>query len=206
MSLVTVVLALLLAPAANPPAVEMDAEAEVEMALSGAPEHLKAQAGVYRLAADGYVQVRPSANGFNCLVSREPSAGLGPICYDSEGSDTTLKADLLRGKLLRQGLAEDDIEKRIDAEYRAGRLLAPRRAGIVYMLSEHFSQLNKQTGRRECIFPPHLMFYAPNLKNSDIGAAANHRGSTELPWIINEGKPNAYILVVSHAAHVEMCK
>ena len=43
---------------------------------------------------------------------------------------------------------------------------------------------------------PHVMFYAPYMKNSDIGARPEHRGSQSQPWILNEGKPYAYIILV----------
>ena len=48
------------------------------------------------------------------------------------------------------------------------------------------------------VFPPHVMVYAPYLKNPDIGALPEHRGSQSQPWILNEGKPYGYILVVPH--------
>jgi hypothetical protein len=40
------------------------------------------------------------------------------------------------------------------------------------------------------------MFYAPYMKDSDIGARPEHRGSESQPFILNEGKPYAYIIVV----------
>lgn len=181
--------------------VELDPEAEVEMALSAAPEHLREQAGVWRLAEAGYVEVRPSGNGFNCLVSRDANRGLAPVCYDREGSETLLAADLARGELQRQGATEAEIEAEIGRRYAQGRLIAPRRGGVAYMLSTAFSQENPQTGRRECVFPPHLMFYVPYRSNADIGAAAGSRGSLTQPWVLNEGKPNAYVIVASHDGH-----
>ena len=46
------------------------------------------------------------------------------------------------------------------------------------------------------VFAPHVMLYAPYMKNADIGALPEHRGSEAQPWILNEGKPWAYIIVV----------
>jgi hypothetical protein len=48
----------------------------------------------------------------------------------------------------------------------------------------------------EMVFPPHVMFYAPYVKNSDIGARPEHLGSQSQPFILNEGKPYALIIVV----------
>ncbi len=185
---------------------ELEPDAEVEMALSAAPEHLRAEAGVYRLGADGYELVRPSANGFTCLVEREPSLGLAPVCHDREGSETIVPATLAKARLQRQGKSPEEIRAFLDSAYAAGRLIAPRRPGIAYMLSDHFSQAHPETGNRQCIFPPHVMFYAPYMKNADIGAGPKHRGSVDQPWILNEGRPNAYILVVSRSADLEACR
>lgn len=185
--------------------VELAADEEVQMALSAAPEHLRAKAGVYRLGRAGYELIRPSENGFTCLVVREANSGTGPICYDREGSETTLNTVLFQGRLLRQGKSSEEIERLTDAEYAAGRLIAPRKPGIVYMLSNHFRQVSPKTGKSECIFPPHVMFYTPYMKNSDIGSDGKF-GSTDVPWILNEGKPTAYILVIDHHADIAACQ
>jgi hypothetical protein len=190
--------------AAAEPIVDLTPQVEIELALSAAPDHLRSQAGVYRLGPRGYERVRDSRNGFNCLVSREPNTGIGPICYDREGSATTLKADLMRGKLRRQGRSTAAIDAAIDKGYHSGTLKAPRKAGVVYMLSTKFQRVSPKTGKAECIFPPHMMFYAPYLKNADIGAEHSF-GSTHDPWILNEGKPYAVILVVQHDADVNAC-
>ncbi|MDX2042994.1 MAG: hypothetical protein SF097_17380 [Acidobacteriota bacterium] len=68
------------------------------------------------------------------------------------------------------------------------------------MLSTEFKEHNHQTSQLEQIYPPHVMFYAPYMKNADIGALPNHRGSQAQPWILNEGTPTAYIIVVPRPA------
>lgn len=192
--------------AATPPTsvVEFSAVEEAQLALSAAPAHLKAGAGVYRLASNGYEAVRPSSNGYNCLVARGPNRATAPLCFDHEGSETTLKQELLRGRWIRQGKNDDEIEKLTKEAYDRGELIAPRRAGIAYMLSTHFAQINPKTGKTECVFPPHVMIYAPYLKNTDVGSEEQF-GSTEVPWVHNEGRPDAYILVVQHGADVKAC-
>ena len=198
--MIAMLLSALLAAGEPMTVVELPAAEEVEMALTAAPDHLRAQAGVWRLAGDGYVQTRPSANGFNCLVSRDQNRGLAPVCYDREGSGTLLHADIARGRLLRQGRSEAEIDAEIDRQYADGRLIAPRRGGVAYMLSPHFTQ-DAQGGGREQIYPPHLMFYAPYMTDADIGSADAWRYSTSRPWVLNPGKPNAYVIVALHDAH-----
>ncbi len=84
---------------------------EIEMALSSAPEDLRPAAGVYVLQSKGFVKVRDSRNGFNCVVERR-SGHLAPKCYDAVGSASTLQASLKRGELLMQGLDPAVIEKK----------------------------------------------------------------------------------------------
>jgi hypothetical protein len=174
----------------------LDKEKEIEMALSAAPENLRTDAAVYLLGPKGYVKVRDSKNGFHCLVEREGEGTLGPICFDTEGSQTLMLAAFETAELALSGKSQEEIDKQIDADFKSGKLIAPRKPGIVYMLSTQFQQHNHATGEVKTVFPPHVMFYAPYMKNSDIGATKEDFGSLTRPWILNEGKPGAYIIVV----------
>jgi hypothetical protein len=106
-----------------------------------------------------------------------------------------LQAQLLRGRLMRDGMAPAAIDAEIAARYRDGRLSAPRRAGIAYMLSHDFSRYDSSLARRTCIYPPHVMIYAPYRRNVDIGNGRSDIGSLTRPWILNEGRADAYIIV-----------
>ena len=174
----------------------LDKDKEIEMALSAAPENLRSDAAVYTLGKNGYVKVRDSKNGFHCLVEREGEGTLGPICYDTEGSQTLMLAAFETAQLALSGKSQEEIDKQIGVDFKSGKLIAPRKSGIVYMLSNQFQEHNHATGEVKTVFPPHLMFYAPYMKNSDIGATKEDFGSTTRPWILNEGNPGAYIIVV----------
>src|ERR1700761_4373219 len=67
-------------------------EREVELALSAAPEHLRAQATVYVYGAKGFEIARQGRNGFTCLVNRDAFfygvAAVKPTCWDPEGADS----------------------------------------------------------------------------------------------------------------------
>lgn len=182
------------APAAF--SIALDKDKEIEMALSAVPENMRADSGVYILGPKGYAKVRDSKNGFHCLVEREGEGTLGPICYDAEGSQTLMLAAFETAELALTGKSQEEIDKQIDADFKSGKLIAPRKFGIVYMLSTQFQEHNHATGEVKTVFPPHVMFYAPYMKNSDIGATKEDFGSLTRPWILNEGKPGAYIIVV----------
>ncbi len=167
---------------------------EIELALSAGPRHLRDKAGVYVLEKGRFEQARESANGFNCIVHRVGRIQ-APECYDAEGSATTLRVVLREMQLALEGKAAAEIERVVAAEYASGRLLAPRRAGICYMLSREFVQ-HEHGGAPKTVFPPHLMFYAPNLSNADIGAQPEHFNNPAFPFVLSQGKPYAYIIVV----------
>ena len=91
-------------------------------------------------------------------------------------------------------MADATIDKRIEQKYRTGKFIAPRKPGLVYMLSDHNYVFDP--ARQEVIhFPGHLMFYAPYLKASDIGSGPG------APFLTHPGKPDNLMVVVPASAH-----
>ncbi|WIG56610.1 MAG: hypothetical protein OJF61_002398 [Rhodanobacteraceae bacterium] len=163
------------------------------MALSAAPPELRAGSGVYVLEPSGFVLIRTSRNGFNCLVERDIDA-TAPVCYDAEGSRTTLQASLERARLRATGMDGPTVERMIDAEYHAGRLHVPAKTGIAYMLSRDFVKLDPKTGKPMVLYLPHVMVYAPFLRNQDIGVPKQFVRSTTHVWVEAPGKPDACLV------------
>ena len=175
---------------------QLDRNREITMALSAAPPELRAQAGVYLLGSSGFVLIRASRNGFNCLVERDIDV-TAPVCYDAEGSRTTLQASLERARIMASGVEGPSADRMIDAEYRAGRLRPPAKPGIAYMLSNAFVRLDPKTGAAKVLYPPHVMVYAPFLRNADIGVSKEFVRSTTHVWVEDEGKPDACLVFTS---------
>ena len=139
------------------------------------------------------MKVRGSRNGFNCIIERRANHN-SPMCYDAEGSNSTLQATLKRGELLMQGLDPSQIEKRIDKDYEAGRLHAPRKTGIVYMLATEEVWQDQSSNNVPRHVYPHIMVYAPYLKNAGIGVAPEQVWRPNRVWIQYEGPPDAYLI------------
>ena len=87
-----------------------------------------------------------------------------------------------------------DIEKRIDKAYRDGRLHAPQKTGIVYMLSTEGDWHDQSSGGVTVHIVPHIMVYAPYLRNSEIAVANEQIWKTNRVWIQYEGRPDAYLI------------
>jgi len=167
-------------------------EREIAAALAAGPPGLADAAGVWVLGSGGYERARPSRNGFECLVERSHPAAFEPQCFDAEGAATLLQAVLLRAELRARGLDEKEVAAAVAAAWSEGRLRAPRRPGINYMLSPENRVPIDEEGKTVIPFPPHLMFYVPYLTNADLGSD----GAPDAPvFVIAEGTPGAYAIV-----------
>ena len=171
----------------------MDRDLEIATALSAAPPEVRPHAGVYVLEQNGFVKVRESQNGFNCIIERRANH-TAPMCYDAEGSNSTLQATLKRGELLMQGVDPSEIEKRIDKDYKTGRLHAPQKTGIVYMLATDEVWHDQSSNNIARHVYPHIMVYAPYLRNSDIAVAPEQVWRPDRVWVQYEGRPDAYLI------------
>jgi hypothetical protein len=167
-------------------------DAEITLALNAAPAHLRDAATVYVLESKGYVVARKGSNGFTCLVHRDHPLNQKPTCWDREGSETIVPAVLREGELLMQGKPVPEIRADVRRGFESGKFIAPRRPGIAYMLSVN-RNYNPGTGKVD-IFPPHVMFYAPNLTDADIGSTGDP--SNGLPFIAYQG-PHGYMIMLA---------
>jgi hypothetical protein len=162
---------------------------QIRLAKSAAPADISDHATLMVLGKNGYETAVSGSNGFTCLVLRQRLDTLEPECYDAEGSRTTLHADLFIEEQRAKGVAEDVIEKAVDAGYQSGRFKAPAKSGIVYMLSPHTRVYDPEL-KKVIAVSGHLMFYAPYATAQTVGSG---KGA---PYIANPGKPSALMIVV----------
>ncbi|MGH9713139.1 MAG: hypothetical protein ACRD5M_07565 [Candidatus Acidiferrales bacterium] len=167
-------------------------EDKIKLAESAAPAEISGKATVHVLDRTGYVKVREGTNGFTCFVDRQAPLNSEPTCFDAEGTATTLPTRFLAEEMRAQGKSEDEINAAIESGYKSGKFSAPRKPGIVYMMSDSV-YIYIESKNVMAHVPPHLMFYDPYATSKDIGsppAAAN------MPHVIRDGQPDAYIIVV----------
>lgn len=173
-------------PALLPP------DEERAAALSAGPKAIAAGAGIWLLGEGGFTLDRPSTNGFHCLVQRSHATAFEPQCFDEEGAKTLMQATLLEAELRMGGRSQAEIDAGVAAAWASGRLRAPSRPGINYMLSGQNRVPADETGSRIVPYRPHVMFYVPYLTNRDLGGDPN--GDSPL-FVISEGTPHAYAIV-----------
>jgi hypothetical protein len=165
-------------------------EERIKLAEIAAPPEISGPATLYLLEPAGYVKVREGTNGFTCFVDRQTPVNMEPTCFDSEGSTTTLPTRLFAEEQRAKGKSEEQIKAELAEGYKSGKFQAPRKPGIVYMLSDQIYLLIEN---KIVHAPPHLMFYAPYATEKDIGSPPAAPG---MPHVIRAGQPDAYVVVM----------
>ena len=150
----------------------MPRDQQITLAESAAPAEVSSKATVYVLGPKGYEKAREGTNGFSCFVGRHfvkpAETTIEPACFDAEGSRTLLLVYLHGEELRTNGKSEAEIKADIASGYKAGRYQYPSKPGFLYMMSSQ-NRLSAIPEHGTGIFPPHLMFYAPNMTTKDIG-------------------------------------
>ncbi len=183
---------------ATEPALEqMPAKLETRFALSALPPALREQATVYLLdPANGYQLSRPGTSGVACLVERTVWEWADfrndlyiPLCYDAAGTMAHLKVIIDTAALRAQGMSPLALKAEIENRYKNKTYKAPEKAGLSYMVAPVMRALGPPDMKIHTMSMPHLMFYAPNITNEDIGAAPNLSVQSSLlnPFIDKQG-------------------
>lgn len=159
---------------------------EIQLALSALPPHLRDHATVYVLNPDtGFEAARNGTNRFHAFVARtgdDTFRGdwplteyrddiLYPISFDEAGAKAQMRIFFDAAEMQAKGTAPDELKKIMRDRLRTGIYKAPERAGLSYMLSPILrTYVNPEESDRVATSNnPHVMYYAPNVSNEDIG-------------------------------------
>ncbi len=188
-----------------PPKLEKMPEAlEIRFASSAAPPHLRDNATVYILdPGKGYVIARQGTNGVSCIVVRSdwqwPSPPFRddiywPVCYDSEGSKTLLQDYFYAAELRARGLNSKQVYELVTKRLGTPAAPNPSRTGVSYMIAPIMRGYTAAPAP-VTMNMPHYMFYAPGVKDADIGG---HGFDKQHPFILNmsPGRDDYIILLV----------
>jgi len=159
---------------------------EIQLALSALPPHLRDNATVYILNPDkGFEVARKGTNGFHTFVARTGDDAfrgswplteyrddiLYPVSFDAAGAKEQMRVFFDAAEMQAKGTPPGELKKIIKDRYKTGYYKAPERAGISYMVSPILrTYVNpEESDKVYTSNNPHLMFYAPNVSNEDIG-------------------------------------
>ena len=183
----------------------LPAACETELALAAAPDHLRDGAGVWVLGEAGYRRTRDSSNGFECIVNRDHPRVLKPTCFDAAGAATIVPKIVRVGQWLLEGVGPEELARRVAEGFTSGEFERPARAGVAYMLSNYNRPWYPQPGSPRSgtlgRFPPHVMFYAPDVTGADIGFDAEaFRKDRSLPMVAYQG-PHGFSVMITGENH-----
>jgi len=191
---------------------------EIQLALSALPPHLRDNANVYVLNPDkGFEVARKGTNGFHAFVARtgdDTFRGswrftkyrddiLYPVSFDSAGVNAQMRVFFDAAEMQAKGTPPQELKKTMQERVNTGYYKPPERTGMSYMVSPILrTYMNpEESDKVYTASIPHVMYYAPNVSNKDIGGATPEiriEGSgmyvyTPYPFIIMPG-PLGYMI------------
>src|SRR5215472_14160277 len=192
---------------------KMPESLEVRFALSAVPPHLRDSATTYTLDPNtGYVVSHRGTNGFSCIVMRTewswPQLAFRddifvPICYDEEGSKKMLPVWMDVAEMRIRGLTPKQVYEETMKKFDDGTYQKPARSGISYMIAPFMRTYPSPDATDVVIMSmPHYMFYAPNVKDADIGGKPLSQYPFALPQ--GPGPHDVIILLVGQAEKTEI--
>lgn len=180
---------------------------EIQLAQSALPPHLRDGATVYVLNPDkGFEVARKGANGFHAFVARTGDDAfrgswplteyrddiLYPVSFDAAGAKAQMTVFFDAAEMQAKGTPPNELKKIIQDRFKSGYYNAPERVGISYMLSPvlrtYFNP--EESDGVVTMSVPHVMYYAPNVSNKDIGGG---KLAGMYPFVILQG-PHGYII------------
>jgi hypothetical protein len=176
---------------------QMPAELETRLALSALPPALRDKATVYLLdPKKSYQLSQQGTNGVTCLVERTVWEWVDfrndiyiPLCYDAVGTKAHLKVIMDTATLRARGMSPVALKAEIENRYKSKTYKAPEKPGLSYMVAPVMRALGPPDMKMHTMSMPHLMFYAPNVTNEDIGAVPDLSVPSSLlyPFIDRQG-------------------
>src|SRR5215471_12534304 len=159
---------------------------EMQLALSALPPHLRDHATVYVLnPATGFEVARKGTNGFHAFVARTGGDAfrgawplqeyrddiLYPISFDQAGAKQQMRVFFDAAAMQAKGTPAAELKKTIQHRFKSGHYKRPERNGVSYMLSPILrTYVNPEENDIVATANiPHVMYYAPNVSNEDIG-------------------------------------
>ena len=196
----------------SPKLEKMPESLEARLALSALPPHLRDGATIYLLdPAKGYIVNRRGSNGLSCFVMRTewmwPQFAFRddifvPMSYDEEGSAKMMPVWTDVAQMRARGLPPKQVYEEIMKRFGNGTYQKPARSGISYMTAPLMRSYPAPNATEVVTFSgPHYMFYAPNVKDADIGG----KPFSQYPFILTQG-PGPHDVIILLVGETEKAK
>ena len=191
---------------------------EMQLALSALPPHLRDSATVYILNPDkGFEVARKGTNGFHAFVARTGDDAmrgswilkdyredvLYPVSFDDAGAKAQMQVFFDIAAMQAKGMPAEEVKKTIQERYKTNYYKAPERPGVSYMLSPILRTYTnpEQNDSIVTLNFPHVMYYAPNMQNDEIGGTTPAK--KDIDYLLQHGKweHSPYPFIIMPGAH-----
>ena len=161
---------------------------QIAAALLAVPKGLREDATVLGYTSEGtLVELRKGTGPMICLASNPKEEQFHVACYHR-----SLEPFMARGRALRaQGVTGDAVDSARFAEVRAGTLVMPAQAAMLYSLTGPAGSFDPATGTAPKAAPLFVV-YLPNATPASTGLSATPVEGG--PWIMLPGTPKAHIM------------
>jgi hypothetical protein len=180
---------------------------EIQLALSALPPHLRDKATVYVLNPEkGFEIAHKGSDAFHAFVARtgdDTFRGswplkeyrhdiLYPIAFDRAGVKAQMRVFFDAAEMRAKGTPPEELKRIIKERYQTNYYKPPQRAGVAYMLAPVLRTYSNPDADESVTTAsiPHVMHYAPNVSNEDVGGARPEPGAS-YPFVILDG-PHGY--------------
>ncbi len=182
--------------------IQLTQACEEALAKSALPERLRERASVYVWQKNKFQKTKSADGGLHCYLERNHPQSIIPLCFSENGVDSMIPAASYKTSLAMKGMKPSEAAKLYDAKVEAGDFMAPSAPGITYMMSELNFIYNEQTDIVRKI-PPHVMFFAPNITNQELGGSIPEAMSNKgFPGVIDSGIHGYIVTFVEKGASV----
>src|SRR6266566_2498607 len=180
-----------LSQAADTTIEQMPAKLETQYALSALPPAMRDHATVYLLDPKKGYQLSRERTAWEQDDFRNDI--YVPLCYDAEGSKTYLKVIMDVAALRIQGMNPVALKTEIERRYKNKTYKIPQKTGLSYMVAPVMRTWMMPDWQVHTMPMPHLMFYAPNMTNEDIGSGPS--SFPGYPFVFKEGIPEQSYMI-----------
>jgi len=167
---------------------KLTGDCEEALALSALPARLRDQASVYSLTDEGFKMSREKDGPFTCIVERNHVDAVIPQCVDAAGADTIIPGIMKKSQWALAGIPVAERRAKFAELAEKKELMPAPRSGISYMMS-NFNYVWNTNSEYLMRVPPHVMFYAPNVSNDDVGGSFEEAvdGNRGTPFVVEVG-------------------
>lgn len=173
-------------------------EEQIAAATLPLPDGMRSDAAVIGWNDSGErADLREGTNGMICIADEPGDERFRVVCYPQALHPLLSRSRELR----RQGLEEEERDRRLEEAVEAGEVILPRQPAVLHIVNGPSGSYDPDTGqlgdgasRIQIIFTPYQTAEAMGLPTERQG---------DIPWVMDSGKLFSHIMIVREGGEKE---